>query len=283
MTTTTAPPLHGLVHGMSDAEYQARPELSSTGVRRILDCPARYRWEQEHPPTSVAFDVGRAFHAKVLGVGSPVVPIPDEHLTPSGAVSTRAATREWLDEQRAAGLVPLAPDAAEVVDRMVEAVLAHPAARARLEADGHPEVSAFADVGGVACRARIDYLTDAEMVDLKTTSGTASATGFGRDAARHGYPIQEAHYADVLEAVRGERPAMAFVVVEKRPPHLVAVHYLDEVTRVVARDLAKRARDTYAECLATDTWPGYGDDPLTTQMPGWWLYQADDEEIEVTA
>lgn len=32
MSTTTAPRLHGLVHAMPDAEYRARPELSSTGV-----------------------------------------------------------------------------------------------------------------------------------------------------------------------------------------------------------------------------------------------------------
>jgi len=223
----------------------------------------------------------RAVEVEVFrGVG---VPLTEEMCRQTTGLRVDAVVEWWHARHPWRAPAPAAV-AARIVDRMVEAILAHPAARARLEADGHPEASAFADVGGVACRARIDYLTDAEMVDLKTTSGTASATGFGRDAARHGYPIQEAHYADVLEVVRGERPAMAFVVVEKRPPHLVAVHYLDEVTRVVARDLAKRARDTYAECLATDTWPGYGDDPLTTQMPGWWLYQADDEEdIEVTA
>ena len=134
---------------------------------------------------------------------------------------------------------------------------------------------------GVACRARFDLLA-ATAADLKTTAGSASPVGFGRDAAKYGYPIQEAHYLDVVEWATGERPPLVFVVVEKSAPHLVAVHQLDEVTRLVARDLAAKARRTYAECLATGAYPGYGDDTLTPYIPAWWLYQADDEpEMEI--
>ena len=274
----------GIVHGMPDAEYHARTELSSTGARRILDSPARFQWEQTHRVESVAFDVGHAVHAKVLGVGSVVIAIPDEHLTPSGAVSTKAATVTWLTEQRAAGLVPIGPSDAARIDAMTEAVLAHRGARAILEQpDARPEASVFATdpETGVECRARFDLLATT-AADLKTTAGSASAIGFGRDAAKHGYPIQEAHYLDTLEWATGERRPMVFVVVEKAAPHLVAVHELDGVTRLVARDLAARARATYAECLATDTWPGYGDDTLTPYIPAWWINQADDDtEMEV--
>lgn len=284
MTATTD--LTGLVHGMPDAEYHARPELSSTGVRRILDSPARFKWEQANRVEKRAYDFGHAVHAKVLGVGLDVVTYPDEHLTPSGNASTKAATVAWEAEQRAAGFAPVTPADMAKVDALVEAVLAHRGARELLEQDGRPEVSAFAvdPVTGVRCRARFDRLSDGVAVDLKTTRASASSVGFAREAAKHGYPIQEAHYADVLEWVTGERLPMAFVVVEKHPPHLVAVHYFDEITRMVARDLAERARVTYAECLATDTWPGYPDEPLITQVPGWWLDQAEAlDDIEVTA
>lgn len=284
MTATTTRPT-GLIHGMTDAEYHARPELSSTGIRHILDSPARFRYEQAHRRESRAFDVGRAVHARILGTGTPTIAIPDEHLTPSGNVSTKAATVAWLDQQRADGLAPLAPADVALVDAMAEAVLAHGGARAILERPGDPEVSAFATDPdtGVACRARFDYLTPGLIVDVKTTSGSASTTGFGREAARYGYPIQEAHYADVLAWATGDtdRAPMAFVVVEKRPPHLVAVHYLDEIARHIARDLTARARATYAECLATGDYPGYGDEPLTTQLPGWWIYQADDDQEDM--
>src|SRR5690606_6403117 len=100
----------GLVYDMDDLEYHARTELSSTGVRRILDSPARFKWEQEHRVEKRDYDYGHAAHAKVLGAGMAVVPYPDEHLTPSGKASSKAATIAWETEQRAAGFAPGTPD-----------------------------------------------------------------------------------------------------------------------------------------------------------------------------
>lgn len=270
--------LAGLVHDMPDAEYHARPELSSTGARRILDSPARFQWEQTHRVSSVAFDVGHAVHAKVLGVGARTVTYPAEHLTASGNPSTKAATVAWQDEQRAAGLVPIGRADDARVDAMAEAVLAHRLARAILEGSER-EVSAFAvdPDTGVPVRARFDILRDDVAADLKTTSGSASPGGFGRDAAKYGYPIQEAWYLDALLWSTGLDVPFRFVVVEKAAPHLVAVHELDVGVRITAREYAAKARSIYAECVATDQWPGYGDDLLTPYIPAWWFAAADDD------
>lgn len=285
MSATTD--LTGLVYDMDDATYHARPELSSTGVRRILDSPARFQWERANRVEKHAYDFGHAAHAKVLGVGLDVVTYPGEHLTPSGNASTKVTTRAWEAEQRAAGLAPVTPDDMDRIDALAEAVLAHPVARALLEQPGAAEVSAFGvdPETGVECRARFDRLNTAQAVDLKTTRGSAGPHGFAREAANYGYPIQEAHYGAVHAWATGadEPLPMAFIVVEKAPPHLVAVHYFDEITRMVARELAAKARVTYAECVATDTWPGYSADPYVTQVPSWWLDQADDNyDAELT-
>lgn len=278
----------GLYPGMDDVTYHADPvpggSLSSTGARRILESPARFRWDQAHREGKRAFDVGHAVHTKVLGVGAPVVAYPDEHLTPSGNPSTKAATVAWEEEQREAGVTILSARDAALVDAMAEAVLAHPGARAVLEREGVSEQSAFAvdPETGIWTRARFDRLSPDMAADLKTTTGSASPAGFGSEAARRGYPIQEAHYLDTLEWIAGERPPMVFVVVEKHAPHLVAVHRFDDMTRIAAADLAARARRTYAECVAADDWPGYGDDTLTPRMPVWWFDHADDDaEMEV--
>ena len=174
-----------IVADMDDATYHARPELSSTGVRRLLDSPARFQWDMTHRTESVAFDVGHATHSRILGVGSPVVDIPDEHLTPSGNVSTKAAAKEWLAEQRAAGLVPIGAADRALIDGMAEAVLAHPAARDLLEGPGNPEVSAFATdpETGVDLRARFDRLCEDVAIDVKTTAGSA-LPGWGSRGAR---------------------------------------------------------------------------------------------------
>lgn len=282
MTTTATPA--GVVLGMDDTTYHSRPELSSTGARRILESPARFRWEQAHRRESRAFDLGHAVHARILGTGPGVIAYPDEHLTPSGNPSTKAATVAWASEQRAASLVPVSTADATLVDHMAEAVLAHPAARRHLEQPGDPEASVFATDPntGIDVRARFDLLADTP-VDLKTTAGSAGPHGFARDAARYSYPVQEAHYLTALKWATGtDAPPMVFVVVEKAPPHLVAVHRFDDITRIVGHDLAARARTTYAECLETDTWPAYSDDVLTTQLPGWWLDHLDaDDDLEL--
>lgn len=287
MTRTITKP--GLYDDLTDTDYHADPvpggSLSSTGARRLLDTPARYRWELENREGNRAFDIGHAVHAKVLGVGARIVSYPDEHLTPSGAPSTKKETREWEEAQRAAGLTIVSRFDMEKVDAMVEAVLAHQGARRLLEPAGTAELSAFARCPdtGVWLRARFDrLLDDGPAVDLKTTRGSASSTGFGAEAAKHGYPVQEGHYVDTLELVTGERRPMSFIVVEKRPPHLVAVHAFDEATRIAGRELAARARELYAACRASDDWPGYGDDTLTTVMPAWWWHHVDDDdEMEV--
>ena len=293
MTVTAPPPAvtkPGLVHNMPDAVYHADPvpggSLSSTGVRQLLDSPARFIHDQQHRQGRRAFDVGHVVHTKILGIGAPIVTYPDEHLTPSGNPSTKAETRAWEEEQRAAGLAIISRADLALVEAMSEAVLAHQGARELLEKPGHSEVSAFAPDPdtGVWCRARFDRLTDDGLgIDVKTTAGSASPTGFGRDAAKFGYPIQEAHYLATHEWATGnELPPMRWIVVEKKAPHLVAVHALADIDRIIGADLAARARATYAECKATDTWPGYGNDTLTPQLPSWWTYQLDDdEEMEV--
>lgn len=274
----------GLLLGLDEQTYHARPELSSTQARTILDSPARYRYDRDHRRESVAFDVGHAVHAKVLGVGSPVIAYPEEHLTPSGNVSEKAATKAWAAEQRAAGLVPVSAGQIAAADAMAEAALAHPEVRRLLELDGHSEVSVFATdpETGVRCRARIDRLNTTHAIDVKTTAGSASPVEFGREAARYGYPVQAAWYLDTLAWAGEPERAFLFIAIEKVAPHLVAVHELDDVTMLTARQRAATARATYAECVATDTWPAYGDGTLITYMPAWW-YGDDDDEIEVTA
>jgi len=175
-------------YDMSDTEYHARPELSSSGARLLLPeykgSPKKFVYAQTHRKTSRAFDLGHAVHTKVLGVGAGIVTYPDEHLTPSGNPSTKAATVEWEEEQRAAGLTIVSPGDLQKVDAMAEAVLAHPSARPLFEVCEFREVSVFADVDGVPCRARFDALSGETRngvyaVDLKTTDD-ATGDGFVR-------------------------------------------------------------------------------------------------------
>lgn len=259
---------------MPEAEYHDHPALSSTGARRLLESPARFDYLRTHPEAPrQSFDVGSAAHTKILGTGSPAVAYPPEHLTPSGNVSTKAATVAWAEEQRAQGLVPVSPQQMADVDAMSEAVLAHPTARVLLEQPGHAEASVFASdpETGVDMRARFDFLPDPGprpiAVDLKSALD-ASPRGFAKAAANHGYHVQEGHYEDTITDVM-DLAGFVFVVVEKDPPHLVGVYQLEREFRDAGHAAAARARRIYAECVETGEWPGYPGGVQLLATPYW--------------
>lgn len=267
-------------YDMPEAMYHQHSALSSTGARRILESPARFNyWRNHQQPGKQSYDVGTAVHTKVLGVGAGTIAYPDEHITASGAVSTKAATVAWAEEQRAHGLTPIAPAQARRIDGMAEAVLGHPTARALFEQDGgHSEASVFATDSntGVQMRARFDYLGPT-AVDLKTTAKTASADGFTRTVAAYGYDIQEQWYLHTHEQAGHDRPPFVFVVVESEAPHLVGIHELDIEWQQMGAAKVKRALETYAECMATETWPGYDPSIQLISPPTWAVFQFEDD------
>lgn len=260
-------------HDLPDAAYHSRPELSSTGARLLLPefggSPAKFKYRQGREYTSAAFDVGKAVHAEVLGVGARAVAYPDDVLASNGAASTKAA-KDWAEDVRAAGNLPMKAAELRPIYGMSEAVLAHPTARALFELPGHREVSVFSTVDGVPTRARFDALTDDTPtgrfgIDLKTTSDSADGDTFTKTVVKYGYYLQEQWYRETL----GEDIRFAFVVVETTAPYLVAVHELGLSYKEMGRTLAKVARDTYATCEASGVWPGHPEDVQVLEPPVW--------------
>lgn len=269
-----------ILYDLDELAYHARPELSSTGARSLLHAAALFKFERDNPKAGKrAFDIGHAAHAKILGVGLEVVEYPAEHITPSGNVSTKAATLAWAETVRAAGKVPVSPDDMRKVEGMSEAVLAEPAARAVLESAAS-EVSIIAEVNGVPIRARFDLLGERRGGDLKTARD-ASPAGFNRAVHQRGYHIQQAWYDDAYEAVTGHRleSAFKFIVVESHAPYLVGVWDLDPMWREAGAIKAAEARDIYKRCMDSGAWPGYGAGTLIA--PTYAVYEGEDTEVSI--
>lgn len=265
----------GLYPDLADDIYRAQTEwLSVSGAKKLLppSCPAKFKATlgvEEHKPQ---FDVGKAFHSKVLGDGPEVVVVAADSWRSGEARAARDAAYE-------AGKVPLLAAEAEVVDAMAAAVHAHDVAP-HLFTGGAAEVSAFwtDETTGVKCKARFDYLPDKQpdrrliVPDLKSAV-SADPGEFSRAAARFGYVMQQVHYSSALRHLGiDDDPAFLFVVVEKEPPHLVNVGQFAHEDDIKATAVAlEKALRLYADCLATDTWPGWpGVTSLT--LPTWHLY-----------
>ena len=270
-----------ILYDLAELEYHARPELSSTGARLLLEAPAKFKYRMDHPQEGKrAFDVGTAAHTKILGVGSGLVEYPDEHLTPSGNVSTKAATVLWAEEQRSAGLTPVSPDDIAAVDAMAESVLAHPKARELLEAKGHREVSVVSEIDGVPVRARLDGLVELEGMtglDLKTTRKTADVEGFARTSSDLGYFIQEAWYREAIEAEGVPLDRFVFITVEKEPPYLVGVTVQDIIFQMMGKAATAEARRRYRHGMETGEWPGYSQEIEPAAPPAWMAMMYDEK------
>lgn len=274
MTLTIDAP--GLVEDMPEAVYHARSELSSTGARTLLRNAAKYQWDRTHPVHKDVFDLGSAVHTLVLGTGWPIAVVAADDWRTKDA-------KEQRDDARAEGRVPMLVKDFLVAKAMADAVLMDKVARPIFEMDSLREPSMFATdpATGVPMRARLDLLAPETelMVDLKTAQSAAN-DDFARDAAKYGYQVQEWHYRRTLGVASRLDDYMPgrflFVVVEKSPPYLVNVIELDAEFAQIGRSQVDRALRLYAECAATDTWPGFerpDGQPNVVGPPAWLAYQ----------
>lgn len=160
---------------------------------------------------------------------------------------------------------------------MRNAVRAHPVASGLL-ARGDAEVALLwtDEETGLACKARIDWLGDDCLVDLKTTSDVEPIR-FGITAGRMGYHGQLAFYLRGLKAKGLELPAK-IVAVESAAPHDVAVFALSEDDLWLGDCEVSRLLKLVAECKERNEWPGScpGETPLI--LPAWMFKQAADED-----
>jgi exodeoxyribonuclease VIII len=257
--------------GMSNAEYHALPSISKSGLDLIHRAPALYKWRRENrqDPTP-AMRLGTLTHTAVL---EPERFAAEVMVAPKIDRRTSAGKAEWQAFQiEAEGRELIAADEMEKLLAIRDSVHAHPAAFKALFGNPTIEQSIFwtDPATGVDCRCRPDCVTAAGViVDLKTCRD-ASPAGFAKSIAQYRYHVQAAFYSDGYAAAFGEPPrGFVFIAVETEPPYLVGV-YVSSAAMVDRGRIDYHADlETFRECLATDTWPGYSTSPLTLDLPKW--------------
>lgn len=254
---------------MTNAEYHAQPGISKSGLDLINRSPAHYKWAQDNPsdPTP-AMRIGTLTHLAVLE--------PDRFdsecvVMPSMDRRTKAGKELW--EQFQADYPEhelLTSDEHTRIMGIRDAIRAHPMAKKLLDRITEVEVSTFwkDPVSGIECRCRPDAILDNGMlIDLKTTRDAGQ--GFERSVKQYRYHVQASFYGDGMGGME-ERP-MVFIAVETEAPYLVSCNIIGPDSLLAGREAYRRNLATYAECVATDTWPGYSDTIQTINLPDWEL------------
>lgn len=248
------------------SDYFAKPGLSFHQLKDFAKAP-RYYYDKHvlriiKDQDKAAYAFGRAVHCCALE-GMPAfverfIVAPPEHLTETGLLSTKKATKDWLASLD--GKEVISANDAERVLRLRERVHSNVHA-IELLSGGEPEVEVFGSFQGVATKGRCDWLdrTRGLVVDLKTTRNLDT---FRADAFEYGYDQQLAWYME-LTGAKGH----ALLVVESEAPYRVAVMHFDSHTIYEAHCRNGRLVAQYAECQANDDWPVDPTEIITLTRP----------------
>lgn len=262
-------------HDVTFTDYLRLPGVHFSTLKHMGTSPLHYRRACDHERADTpALRLGRLTHALIL---TPELP-PDVAVF-EGGTRRGKAWDAFRDEADAAGKLIVKAEELRAAERMRDAVYANRAARALLH-DGRGEVTVTweeelcipgpTEILTVPCRARLDWLGAAGIVEVKTTRW-AGVRSWAREVAERAYHVQLAHYRagiDYHSAVSMMYPDVWWIVIEKTPPHDVAVYRVRREDIETGERLRLSWLRRVAECEASGRWPGVGgEEPIDFVLP----------------
>jgi len=282
----------------NDPAPPGEASLNASLVPWLLQCPAKAR--VRHPKLNPGYqalatrkmDQGTIDHLVMLGKGRNLKIIEADNYR------TKAA-QEARDAARAAGLIPCLPSDLALAEAM------HTAAMKQLEdfgvdnsfEGGLTEIAMlWKDDAGCWGRSLIDRLRNDlptwEVWDYKTTERCVRPedAGLGAHIVDMGYDtqiaVQERGLLTLFPTLAG-RLRFRLLFQETEEPYLISVVEPDAATMAIARRKVDYAFKLWAECLRTETFPGYTPRVVTSQdadfLASRWINReiADSEREEV--
>ena len=134
---------------------------------------------------------------------------------------------------------------------------------------------------GLPCKARLDWLSEKALVDLKTTRDI-EARAFGRHVGTMLYHCQFAFASMGLRA-NGLKRKVKIIAVEQDPPHDVAVYELSEDVLWAGEVKVRQALNTVASCRRTKRWTGRYPDECSLVLPSWEFPSEDEQDALIKA
>ena len=260
--------MHCISYNYPEHKYRADPcevPSLSQSIAKILVHRSERHARDAHPRLggktfwmTHAMDVGTICHALMLGK-----PLPEVELIPFDDYKTKLA-RERRDEAIASGKIPLKNKEFGEQGSLVEAA-GH--IRAKLANMGvafdpeHCEVAMFWSKNGAQCKARVDNVKGARVIDLKFTA-CAHPDFIDRQVRDLGYDIQHAAYTEAvreLVAVDNCDSADEFALYfcETVEPYCVTRAVMSPESAMIGKLKWAYAQTRWAECLQSGKWDEY--------------------------
>lgn len=270
------------------AQYVGQPGMNISRLKWMRFSPQHYQHQLKQPIDNDTLRAGRVSHCAVLEPAAfDTRYVVWERISDKGNLCPRngqywdAFVAQALKDKRE----PISIDDRANALAIQKAVHAEPAAMTYLQ-DGNAEVSMSWSMHGRACKGRLDWLIlPCERHPRPTIVGLKSAPDvrhfvFGAHAVRMGYHLQWAWYFDGFRSQFGEAPQMVEIVVEKKPPHAVAVYRITGDIIAQGREEYEQLLQVLDDCEATGVWPGpTGGIEQDLSLPTWAYTQAPTDDL----
>ena len=277
-----------IVRGMPSEVYHSMPALSNSGLKTLLDCPAKYyykylsgEYEYKEKPS---FKIGKAAHMYLLEGRKEFEKVywhnpysefkKDELVKKLQELGYDDSIKKFLvtdlmemllDKE---GIEPkaihLTKSELNQVVCMTRNALNDKRAKNALSQKGEPELSIFwqDEKTGVWLKCRPDFLPyDCNIVPDYKTAESVRPEEFYKSFIKYGYYIQAAMYRMGIKAVTGvDVDSFFFIAQEKEPPYITQFYnprQEDFITWGEKKIYA--AIEKYKECESTGIWNTYSD------------------------
>lgn len=258
-----------IYENMSYSDYEKIDAVRQSWLGYLSDSPAHLRWHIDHvnEEESDALRVGSAvdtavFFPEEFARTYVAAPVCDKRTKEGKAVYSQF---EFENQ----GKTILKPDEFRDVVQMCSSICKMKTAMTLLASSLNQLVVVWRDeASGVKCKARLDGWHPVLKVayDLKTSRNVRL---FRKSLFDFGYHRQAAFYTQALHAAGLKPESFCFIVVDKSPPHGVMIFRLRDEDVRLAWLSCQNLLCTYANCMRTNTWPGYPDAIQDIELAEW--------------
>lgn len=289
-----APAKHGVILDMPMADYLALKAFSSGMAHRLLSHSPLHAWiDSPWNPNRPADDneaaeIGTLAHACLLEGGTDNVrvfnPADFPNKTGKGVATgwTNNAIREARDAARAAGEIPILREHFDEVQEMVKTAKDY-IADSELDGifeDGQPEVVMLFDQGGIACKARADFLKSDRRICLsyKTVGRSANPDVWIRAQLPQVDAATVFYERAVMASCGVEEVTVVHLIQEIVPPYACSLVALSPAYRALAEQRLDSALAVWKRCADKGYFPPYPSRIAYAEPKPW--QQAEQEERE---
>jgi len=272
----------GIVEGLSNELYNVSKAMRSTVLKKLHDAtPGHLRYLLDNPSfeTTEALLRGQVLHCMVLEYHNlqKQFVIERTELKDKTKLNKNGGSKEDWDQLKSMAEVLGVPlvkhDMYLQVKGMANSISKHQHWQL-FNAVGRKELSLFAEIEGVPCKARYDVMASDEgqtfICDLKTSKETLTNQNVQKIIVQYGYHFSAAMYVEIGKALGLQIDEFSWMFVESKAPFGCRMVKASTEMMEIGRDEFYKCLRKYKECRDKKEWPMYPLTLDTIDLPGWY-------------